>query len=269
MTKQQSEGEVHVEAMRLILAAMERREDPPDWTIWQHMLSMLETIFQGIEEQRRDDQDELFHTRRNLDAKQAEMVRLRVFVGKARETISRTMNYCDVEFLLSALAELDAGTIKPAPCPGCEQLRAALAAAKAAQALWQADSKLLARFVATVRSRFNPGWTEDDLPAILSAVSAVFEALAELDAGPSEPTPVAEPAPCPDWRAALAELDAGTIQPAQVAEPVDPDTRGQELERLYSAIDGDLLAEGISNVCREIGEARKRGAEHLDAEGGA
>ena len=74
MTKQQSEGEVHVAAMRLILAAMERSEDPPDWTIWQHMLGMLETIFQGIEEQRRDDQDELFFTRQNLDAKQAEML---------------------------------------------------------------------------------------------------------------------------------------------------------------------------------------------------
>jgi len=106
-----------------------------------------------------------------------ELVRLRAFAGKARETISPTMNYCDVEFLLSALAE--------------------------------------------------------------------------LDAGPSEPT--------------------------QVAEPLDPDTRDQELERLYSAIDGDLLAEGISHVCREIGEARKHGAdsepspvaEPLDAEGGA
>jgi DNA repair exonuclease SbcCD ATPase subunit len=106
-----------------------------------------------------------------------ELARLRAFVGKARETISPTMNYCDVEFLLSALAE--------------------------------------------------------------------------LDAGPSEPT--------------------------QVAEPLDPDTRDQELERLYSAIDGDLLAEGISHVCREIGEARKHGAdsepspvaEPLDAEGGA
>jgi chromosome segregation ATPase len=106
-----------------------------------------------------------------------ELVRLRAFAGKARETISPTMNYCDVEFLLSALAE--------------------------------------------------------------------------LDAGPSEPT--------------------------QVAEPLDPDTRDQELERLYSAIDGDLLAEGISHVCREIGEARKHGAvsepspvaKPLDAEGGA
>jgi chromosome segregation ATPase len=74
MTKQQSEGEVHVEAMRLILAAMERREDPPDWTILTHMLGMLDTIFQGIEDQRRDDQDELFHTRQDLDAKQAEML---------------------------------------------------------------------------------------------------------------------------------------------------------------------------------------------------
>ena len=42
-----------------------------------------------------------------------------------------------------------------------------------------------------------------------------------------------------------------------------------QLECLYSRIDGNLLAEGIFNVCREIGEARKRGAEHLDAEGGA
>jgi DNA repair exonuclease SbcCD ATPase subunit len=76
---------------------------------------------------------------------------------------------------------------------------------------------------------------------------------------------------------ALDELDAGTPEPVPVAEPLDPDTRDQELERLYSAIDGDLLAEGISHVCREIGEARKHGAdsepspvaEPLDAEGGA
>ena len=67
MTRQQSEGEVHVEAMRLILAEMERREDLPDWTIWQHMLNMLETIFQGIEDQRSDDQDELMHTRKDRD----------------------------------------------------------------------------------------------------------------------------------------------------------------------------------------------------------
>ena len=60
---------------------------------------------------------------------------------------------------------------------------------------------------------------------------------------------------------ALAELDAGTAEPAPVAEPIDPDTRDQELERLWSVVDGDLLAEGILNVCREIGEARKHGAE--------
>ena len=92
----------------------------------------------------------------------AEIKRLREFVKLARETISRTMNYCDVEFLLSALAQLDAGT--------------------------------------------------------------------------AEPTPVTEPAPCPDWRAALAELDAGPSEPAPVAEPPDPDTRGQELERLRAFV---------------------------------
>ena len=43
-----------------------------------------------------------------------EMERLLAFVGKARKAISRAMNYCDVEFLFSALAELDAGTAEPA-----------------------------------------------------------------------------------------------------------------------------------------------------------
>jgi hypothetical protein len=43
------------------------------------------------------------------------LVKLREFVAKARETISRRMNYCDVEFLLSALAELDAGTAEHTP----------------------------------------------------------------------------------------------------------------------------------------------------------
>ena len=42
------------------------------------------------------------------------MERLLAFVGKARKAISRAMNYCDVEFLFSALAELDAGTAEPA-----------------------------------------------------------------------------------------------------------------------------------------------------------
>ena len=58
-----------------------------------------------------------------------EMERLLAFVAKARETISPTMTYCDVEFLSSALAELDAGTAEPAPvaepapCPELERLR--------------------------------------------------------------------------------------------------------------------------------------------------
>ena len=274
MTKQQSQGKVHVAAMRLILAAMERREGPPDWTIWQHMLTMLETIFQGIEDQRRDDQDELFFTRGNLEAKQAEMLgavgflrqerdhwwqarqdaieagelmkaeietlrkqlanaqreasdefierqvltaeqqegeaawrqqldaaqaeavklrtlndalvekdqrlrsdharlgrlvdgrcqeleRLRAFVEKTRQTISRTMTFCDVEFLLAALAELDAGTTQPAPvtepvfCPESERLQAFVAKG------WGA--------------RDNYKWPD------------------ELDAGTIQPTPVAEP----------------------------------------------------------------------------
>jgi hypothetical protein len=76
MTRQQSEGVVHVEAMRLILEAMERREDPPDWTVLTHMLGLLESIFQGIEDQRRDDQDELMHVRKDRDARQAEIERL-------------------------------------------------------------------------------------------------------------------------------------------------------------------------------------------------
>ena len=67
MTRQQSDGELHVEAMRLMIEAHERREDPPDWTVWRHMLWLLATIFRGIEDQRRDDQDELMHTRKHCD----------------------------------------------------------------------------------------------------------------------------------------------------------------------------------------------------------
>ena len=44
-----------------------------------------------------------------------ELERLRTFVQLARDRITWTMKYCDVEFLLSALAELDAGTIEPTP----------------------------------------------------------------------------------------------------------------------------------------------------------
>lgn len=120
----------------------------------------------------------------------------------------RMAHHCDnwpsitmaVDELDSELAKLDADTeptLVAEPAPEVERLRVELAAAKAAQAAWQANSNLLERFAATVRSRFNPGWTENDLPEILSAVSAVFEALAELDAG-TEPAPVAEPRPCPE-----------------------------------------------------------------------
>ena len=109
MTRQQSEGEVHVEAMRLILAAMERREDLPDWTIWQHMLNMLETIFQGIENQRDDDRDKLMHTRKDRDAKQAEIETLRQQLADAQRAVSDA--FAEVN---SVREQLNAAT-EPAP----------------------------------------------------------------------------------------------------------------------------------------------------------
>jgi hypothetical protein len=49
-----------------------------------------------------------------VSLQRAGIERLQAFVAKARQTIGRTMNFCDVEFLLNALAELDAGT-EPTP----------------------------------------------------------------------------------------------------------------------------------------------------------
>jgi chromosome segregation ATPase len=56
-----------------------------------------------------------------VSLQRAGIERLQAFVAKARQTIGRTMNFCDVEFLLNALAELDAGT---EPTPVAEPLDA-------------------------------------------------------------------------------------------------------------------------------------------------
>lgn len=164
MTKQQSEGEVHVEAMRLILAAMERREDPPDWTILTHMLGMLDTIFQGIEDQRRDDQDELFHTRRNREPRRAEIEALRKQLAD-----SHTVDF---------------------------NLRRQLDAAQAALTRERLDAEERARelerlraFVGKVREPRQRRRDETDFQSIPSAYCN--RALDDL--GTPEPTPVAEP----------------------------------------------------------------------------
>ena len=253
MTRQQSEGEVHVAAMRLILAAMERREDPPDWTIWQHMLSMLETIFQGIEDQRGDDQDELFHTRRNLDAKQAEMVAAVEYLRQDRDHWMQArrdaieageLMQAEIETLrqqLDAAKVYDGNTVAQKACEYSAELGALWAqmaraniafpqekslvqsvqilreshdAAVAeietlrqrlANAQREASDEFIERqvlqheasddYVELVRLRVFVGKAREMTQNSYYSVDAyrLRAALAELDAGPSEPTPVAEP----------------------------------------------------------------------------
>ena len=53
---------------------------------------------------------------------QQELQRLRAFVQLARG-ITPSVSFAEVEMLRAALAELDAGTIQPAPCPELERLR--------------------------------------------------------------------------------------------------------------------------------------------------
>ena len=178
MTRQQSEGEVHVEAMRLILAEMERREDVPDWTIWQHMLNMLETIFQGIENQRDDDRDELMHTRKDRDAARAEI-----------ETLKGAMA-ADDKRLRDAEAR-----VWPERTLGCDapdamadeilHLRQQLAAANAAVSLQRAGIERLRAFVSKVRELLA-------IPLAQIPYDDMSVVRAELAALDDEPTPVAE-----------------------------------------------------------------------------
>ena len=65
-----SEAELHVQAMRLVCEALQDREKTGlevDWDVLCHMHDHMDVIFRGIEDQRRDDQDELMHTRKDRD----------------------------------------------------------------------------------------------------------------------------------------------------------------------------------------------------------
>lgn len=157
MSRQQSEGEVHVEAMRLILAEMERREGPPDWTIWQHMLNMLETIFQGIVDQRADDADEIETLRKEL--------------ANAQRELSEQGQAHSVE-----LQQETAG------------LREQLDAARAAVTLQRAGIERLQAFVGMVRELLA-------MPLAQISYDDMSVVRAELAALDDEPTPVAERCP--------------------------------------------------------------------------
>lgn len=179
MTRQQSEGEVHVEAMRLILAEMERREDIPDWTIWQHMLNMLETIFQGIVDQRADDAGEIETLRKELAATN----RFASTVASERDAAhaaAMAQQRDETVYYLQTRLDKERSVIAG--------LRQQLDAAQAAVTLQRAGIERLQAFVGQVREAVN---VRLDV-GVVRAINRVIEILAELDAA-TEPTPVAEP----------------------------------------------------------------------------
>ena len=123
-----------------------------------------------------------------------ELERLLAFVKVMRGLL--TEEYADQRIIAEALAELDAGTIQPAPCSECER--------------WQRETERLnTEFVLStaevielrghlVKLRVFVGRVQSVVDGVTPATSKlcrICDALDELDAGTAEPAPVAEPAP--------------------------------------------------------------------------
>jgi len=143
-----SEGELHVQAMRLVCEALSDREKTGlevDWDVINQQLDHMDVILQGIADQRRDDAEEIQILKKEREA--------------AYEKLSMVRDEVAAEI---------------------ESLRKQLAAAEAAVSLQRAGIERLNKVVAAVRSQCiyfqgSSNWRTID------------EALAELDAGTSEP----------------------------------------------------------------------------------
>ena len=158
-----------------------------------------------------------------------ELARLRAFVKLARGLITKP--YADVYKLREALAELDAGTTEPTPvaeptpCPECERLQLAMN---------DSDERItnLMSFVEKVR----PLIDMPRRPMYPRDIDFVRAALAALDAGTTEPTPVAEPAPCHELEP-LRRFVGGVEGALSAFQSISPDTCCDQIARYLSELE--------------------------------
>ena len=169
---------------------------------------------------------------RLVDAQRHEPERLRTFVDRSRRILGVSVSYADVDRLRAALAELDAGTTQSAPvtepAPQRELSEQAQDASSPSWAPLTADlrKRLNAAQAALTRERLDAEARDKELEQLRAFVAQVRSVVESEWYGP-EMSYVRE---------FLAKLDDGTIEPAPVTEPLDPDTRGQELERLRAFV---------------------------------
>lgn len=119
----------------------------------------------------------------DVDAMRAEIELLRAFFERVRcEAHEDPELYGPFARLV---LQFNAGSIEPAPCQGCERLRAELADEEECRQLQVAEIERLDAFVENVRS------VMDSITGVTSKLCGISEALAELD---GQPAPVAETA---------------------------------------------------------------------------
>ena len=216
-----SEGELHVQAMRLVCEALADREKTGlevDWDVINQQLDHMDVILQGIADQRVDDADEIKTLRKQLDAAQAETVDVRRQRNNETDRLNATnavsvQQRDEIAYLRTRLDEersVSAGLRQQldATRAEVETLREQLADAQLAVSDAFAE-------VNSVRQQ---------LDAANAAVSLQRAGIERLQAFAGKVRKVYSSAHPHNWmsllRPALAELDAGT-EPAPVAEPID------------------------------------------------